>query len=188
MRSGSDRNKPNHSSSNEVNNQQPSLLQFSLFSSNSSSIPPSIPPPKSSPIPPPNSPSARRTMSPVQASSPLIQPTIPLSIVTFKKSDLLTYMKRFPSVPRPETANSSQLYVNKPIPITDPSRIIIERKKVNVHNKPVGALISPTTNDVVCYLIPTDNNELNAPHAFMCADNRMNSNSYLYSYNLPIKQ
>ena len=127
-------------------------------------------------------------MSPVQASSPLIQPTIPLSIVTFKKSDLLTYMKRFPSVPRPETANSSQLYVNKPIPITDPSRIIIERKKVNVHNKPVGALISPTTNDVVCYLIPTDNNELNAPHAFMCADNRMNSNSYLYSYNLPIKQ
>ena len=176
----SGRIKTKHPFSKEVNNQPAIIPQPNLLMSSSSSpIPPPPPPP----------PSTHRSMPPVQTSIPLLQPTIPLSVVTFKKSDLLTFIDHFSSIPRPEIANSSQLYVDTPIPTADLSRIIIERKKVDVHNKPIGALVSPNTNDVKCYLIPTNKNELNAPHAVLHVVNQLNSsNSYLFSYNLPIKE
>lgn len=114
-------------------------------------------------------------------------PHVPLSVVTFRKEELLLYMQRYKHSERPLKANSSTVCLNIPTAMNDASCVMVQRNYADLGIKPVGALVSPTTHEPIAYLIPTTNNQLNAPHALL-TPHAPDKEFYTYSYHLPIAE
>lgn len=118
---------------------------------------------------------------------PPLHPSIPLTYVTFRKRDLIAYANQSYTMDRPKSADSSKVFVSFPV-LNDPSCVKYQRNLVEVKNKPLGVLVSVSTNEPMGYLIPAVSNELKAPHAVLFPSSQRSSFSYnTYILSLPIK-
>lgn len=118
---------------------------------------------------------------------PPLHPSIPLTFVTLRKRDLIAYANQSYTMDRPKSVDSSQVLISFPV-LNDPSCVKYQRNPVEMKNKPLGVLVSPSTNEPMGYLIPAVSNELNAPHAVLFPSSQRSSFSYnTYTLSLPIK-
>ena len=121
------------------------------------------------------------------SASTVLQPHLPLCLVTMSKLDLMTYIGQYGL--RPHSINEV-LGISTVVPL--PSNVLssvfqVQKKIVDMKHLPVGELVSTTKQCVEGYLIPTQTNDLRVPHAIMIPlPNSNQKGSYSYSMFIPL--
>lgn len=117
--------------------------------------------------------------------SPL-QPRLSPTLVTIRKDQLLAYIQRYGVTDRPFAMNSSKVFITIPVPTSSTSYQLYQRPCMDVSFKPMGALVSPVTNEPMGLLIPTSDNKLNIPTSLIEPVSPAEK-FYIYNVSLPIQ-
>ena len=125
------------------------------------------------------------------SSTPLLQPQMPLCLVTMSKLDLMTYMGQFGL--RRHTVNDVRgISTLVPLPSNPQATSLqVEKKIIATKQVPVAELVSDTKHRVEGYLVPTQSNELGVPHVILVPIPKSNTNkkdSYSYSMYIPLNE
>ena len=121
------------------------------------------------------------------SASTVLQPHLPLCLVTMSKLDLMAYIGQYGL--RPHSVNEV-LGISTVVPL--PSNVLssvfqVQKKIMDMKHLPVGELVSTTKQCVEGYLIPTQTNDLRVPHAIMVPlPNSNQKGSYSYSMFIPL--
>ena len=117
----------------------------------------------------------------------MLQPHLPLCLVTVSKLDLMAYIRQY-------GLNSHSinevLGISTVIPLPNEgfsSVFQVQKKIIDTKQLPVAELVSTTKKCVEGYLIPTQTNDLRVPHAIMVPlPSSHQKGSYAYSMFIPL--
>ena len=124
-----------------------------------------------------------------QMSVPL-QPTLPFSLITLSRKELVAFVQCSASVKRP-----SEFASNRVITLQskqDPSGqrgdcVRVQRVEHALDAMPIAQLVSPDSRQPVGFLIPTEVNALEVPNAILLPAASQEKSSPLYSINIPLQ-
>lgn len=124
-----------------------------------------------------------------QMSVPL-QPTLPFSLITLSRKELVAFVQCSASVKRP-----SEFASNRVITLQskqDPSGqrgdcVRVQRVEHALDAMPIAQLVSPDSREPVGFLIPTEVNALEVPNAILLPAASQEKSSPLYSINIPLQ-
>ena len=119
-----------------------------------------------------------------------LRPSLPFSVVTISREDLLKYIQQNQSVKRPLEVESN--YVARLVPFQqevagEPKRRVkLDVVQYALSETPVGQLVAPDGKQMG-YLVPTDTNEVEVPKAIMMRSPTPEGALPQYSMYLPLK-
>lgn len=125
---------------------------------------------------------------PQQGSVPL-RPSLPFSVITVSREELLQYMQQSQSVKRPPEVNSN--CVVQVMPMQEPAgkpgpRVKLQYVHHVLNETPVGQLVGQDGKQTG-YLIPTEANEVEVPKAMIVRSQTPEGSLQQYSVYLPLK-
>ena len=138
----------------------------------------------------PDSPSEQLSVGTQFALTPSLKPVLPFCLITFNKSELLSYAKQFASHSHRCSMFSSRVINIVPVqkPPVDPSSgcLLVKRESTDLGHSPLAELVTQDRK-TAGYLIPVVKNVLSVPNAIMTPVKLHALDCQFYALHIPLQ-